>query len=167
MKNIFILLLALIALSSCEKETAKSIDYTNFKAILNPKGTTLKALSNDDVVKEAWIVQFGKRFEVAVEKNEERTKVIIPSWYIIDRDRLYDLTAEDCFLTAQDVVIMKQGHEVIAYVPNATMRKAQTLITNAFNADKMDSCMYYLQTMYVFTPIDNEEFWNLERQDLN
>jgi hypothetical protein len=166
MKRLVPLLLMTVALFSCSKEK-ETPNYSEFKAILKPQAGTLKALTNDQVYEQAWAYQFNTTMETMAFKDEVKKELYIPSFHIINSDNTLYPDSKGSFLSGESFVVINADHKVIAYVPNATMRKAQRLITDAFNKGRMDSCVFYLQNVYKFIPIDDAEWRDLKKNGLN
>lgn len=168
MKKIFILLLLVAALAACEKESTK-VDYTKFKAILNPMTPTqmttrqlLKAMTNSQVYDSATVIMWDKRWIGTIWKDTINRQIFLPPQYIIFEDG----TWVNEFIKGRDVVI-RNKLEVIAYIPNAIMDDGQRLITNAYNAGKIDSCLWYLKNIYKWIPITNDDWVKLEANNQN
>lgn len=164
MKKILFFAVAVMLFASCSKEDVKP-DYSNMKARIKAATPTLKAgeLSPSEVVVQAASVMWDERYVGTAQKSEDMTEIIIPTIYILTSENKLD----NMFIAGKDLIIRNNKQEVIAYVPNSTMRVAEPLIRNSFNNGKLDSCIYYLANKYKFIPITDAAWKELKKQGLN
>jgi hypothetical protein len=162
----FLLLIAVAVAISCSKEDAKP-DYSKYKALIKPvsKSGTLKALTNEQVVKQAWELSMNNNGMSAVATRDTiNNMLIIPADAIITMEGWLRM---DDFLFTNDITIRDRNSKIIAYITNAEVKKGRELIINAFNADRKDSCVWYLQNCYHFIPINDADWRELYRQGKN
>jgi hypothetical protein len=162
----FLLLIAIAITISCSKENVKP-DYSKYKALIKPvsKSGTLKALTNDQVVKQAWLIYMNNEGLVGMAtKDTINNMLVIPTSAIITMEGWLRM---DDFLFTNDITIRDHNRKIIAYITNAEVKRGRELIVNAFNAGKKDSCVWYLQNCYHFLPIDDADWKELFKQGKN
>lgn len=82
------------------------------------------------------------------------------------------LTLQEDFISAFNVVLVRyidedfRKQDTIAYIPNATLRAAETQIRAAFEAKDMEACINLFNEAYKFIPITGEEWQALKAQNL-
>lgn len=82
------------------------------------------------------------------------------------------ITLQEDFITATNVVLVRyiddnpRAQDTIAYIPNATLREAETRIRAAFAAKDMEACYEIFNEAYKFVPITGEEWIALKAQNL-
>lgn len=159
MKKVILLVSAVTLLfASCkkEKENVKP-DYSRFQVHVSGMKPTLKALSNAEVVKNAYIMVLNNRYLYAAQRDTINNELLIPAHFVITS---YGELGD--FITYRDNVIINREQKVIAYIPNSISIKGETLIRNAYNSNKLDSCIWYLKNHYKFIPINDEDYQRLK-----
>ena len=167
MKKIFILLLLVATIAACEKEDSK-LDTSKYNALIKPLApnkSSLKAYTADEVVTKAFNMGLDdNRLLCKVWKDTVNHCIVLPYDYVmsIAGDMNYS------FMNAQNVTIIGQGSwDVIAYIPNAIMKRGRELVLNAHFAHKPDSVVWYLQNIYKFVPVDDSTYKDLRKKGLN
>ena len=86
--------------------------------------------------------------------NGELTREFIESWDMI-------------LVTREDINGGKPISDTIAYIPNATLRTAETAIKAAFNAGNYDEVYRLVDEAYRFTPINGADWKALKENGTN
>lgn len=88
---------------------------------------------------------------------------------IIDADGEYIpyfIESVDCILLKFDLHVSYAPRDTIAYIPNATLRAAETIIKQAYEAKDMELILNTFNTAFTFIPITGAEYKALKAQGL-
>ena len=166
MKKLIFLFAAVLIMCSCEKNDDKVVQPVapKFSIVLKAKTSYLKtALTNDQVVEQAYVVQLSKNTDIEITKNLETKEIILPSTLVLKADG----TLNEWFFAQEDMVVLDKNRKVIAYVMNGSFRVGEESIRRCFAKGALDSCDYYLKELYRTIPIDDADWKNLESKNMN
>lgn len=184
--KIFLITLALAAIAtSCTNDEPKAfvIKDTDKIAIRASNiatkapgvivATNTEHLSALEIVKQTTIINtplFGRSFA----KEQRDTVSATPKLFMWATDVIsLDGELQDEWIEATDVVFVRylngnyQTTDTIAYIPNATLRTAETAIRAAYAAKDIDACYTVFNTAYTFMPITGAEWRALKASGQN
>ena len=194
-RTLFYLAALMVAFTSCSKEDNPTPTKEPFKisitdmVYITEQTNTTKAASTEhltglEIVKQtreiqfqntpSWnggeIVNWGRGFqENQRDLTSEPPKLMMYATDVITES----LTLQEDFISATNVVLVRyidedfRKQDTIAYIPNATLREAETRIRAAFAAKDMEACYEIFNEAYKFVPITGEEWLALKEQGLN
>ena len=179
MKKLFYLLAIAAMVASCDpKDEPKAfqIKDTDMISIRPAQGTAMKVkatepthLSALEIVKQTTTIIYhynGDKLERSFTKAQRDTISTVPKLLMWATDVITlngDLQPE--FIEATDVLFVtfetiysSTPKDTIAYIPNATLRAAETIIREAYSAKDIEACYTAFNTAYTFTPITGAEW---------
>jgi len=187
MKKLFYLLIAVL-LIACKGDEPKvfQIDPLATVNIKPAAGTVMKVKSNVNVehltaleiVKQTTIIQYnfkGDRWERGFESNQRDTISTVPmlKMYgldIINQEGNYVpdfIESIDCILIKFDThAPYGAPRDTIAYIPNATLRAAELIIKQAYEAKNEELILNTFNTAFTFIPISGAEYREFKKNNL-
>jgi hypothetical protein len=178
MKKLFYLLIAVL-LIACKGDEPQAfvIKDTDMISIRPAQGTAMKVkrtepthLSALEIVRQTTIISYiwadtNKPVGRSFASEQRDTVSATPKLLMWATDVIMlDGTLQTDFITATDVVLVHYEdktpsiRDTIAYIPNATLRAAETAIRAAYEAKNIEACYTAFNTAYTFTPITGAEW---------
>lgn len=173
MKKILLLICLSFLLFNCSKDKNKIWD-TDAVVSLRPEAgvKSEETLSAKEIVKQTsglryWHSSFHLPSGYAFAENQRdltNNRLIIRSWEIIDPNH----GLVPFFIEATDLVFIKIENDKItdtlAYIPNATLRAAETIMKAAYAAEDYDTCYNTFDNAWKFIPITGAQWRELKKQ---
>lgn len=179
MKKLFLFLALAAIVTSCKTDEPKAfvIKDTDMISIRPAQGTAMKVkatepthLSALEIVRKTTEIAFiwadtNKPVGRSFASEQRDTVSATPKLLMWATDVIMlDGTLQTDFITATDVVLVHYEdktpniRDTIAYIPNATLRAAETAIRAAYEAQDIEACYTAFNTAYTFTPITGAEW---------
>jgi hypothetical protein len=187
MKKLFYLLIAVL-LIACKVDEPKvfQIDPLATVNIKPAAGTVMKVKSNVNVehltaleiVKQTTIIQYnfkGDRWERGFESNQRDTISAVPMLKMYGLDIINQegdyvpdfIESIDCILIKFDThAPYGAPRDTLAYIPNATLRAAELIIKQAYEAKNEELILNTFNTAFTFIPISGAEYRELKKNKL-
>lgn len=186
MKPIIYLLSIMLLVASCSKDDTITVKpfkvNANDKISISPasgvRSATIGHLSALEIVKQAHHFRYnynGIKWEAGFASKDSTSsipKLFFWAQYVIAVDGTMALQ-EDVIASTDVVLVTQRGsyptyiNDTIAYIPNATLRTAETAIRAAYAAKDIDACFKLFDEAYTFTPITGAEWRELKAQGAN
>jgi hypothetical protein len=177
MRNFFLLLLAVVAAlcCSCKDDDDGRLDtdamvYLN--GVENPaKWNPNLNLTVPEVVRECYVISFWNEIYNSMlergwaphQKDTVNNRLLMYGTDIIDQDG----RITDEFIKGEDITFQTEARDTIGYIPNATLRAAETAIREAYAKGNYTECYELFHTAFTFHPISATEYKRLKAQGLN
>jgi len=131
--------------------------------------TVLQFYYNDPIVNQG-LVKFERGFDVLQRDTVSATPALkMWSTDIIKIDGKMELAfieSKDCILLKFDLKVAGSKRDTIAYIPNSTLRIAETQIKALYTAENYEAIYELFNNVYTFTPISGAEYKALKAQNL-
>lgn len=176
MRNLLYLLLFALLFTGCDKdETKEPKDTWNSFVSIKPDASfqlksTLPGLTPEEIVRDAYGMDLKSQWGT----NEYRESPYsgnrgIPEFMKDYDNNIIKMWSSDIiggeggvlegelvndFLKAFDVFIVNENHDTIAYIPNETLRVAESLIEAAFAVEDYDEVYRLFDEAYTYRAID-------------
>lgn len=176
MRNLLSLLLFALLFTACDKnETKEPKDAWNSFVSIKPDASfqlksTLPGLTPEEIVRNAYGMDLrshwgdNEYFEEAYWGNrgipefiKDYENYIIKMWatdIIGGEGSAIEGELRNDFLKAFDVFIVDKNHDTIAYIPNETLRAAESLIEAAFAVEDYDEVQRLFDEAYTYKAIE-------------
>lgn len=189
MKNLFIILLAAIAVVGCKKDKNNGMLDPNAKIAINPapgiksRTDNPNHLSAKEIVEQATIMSWWN-YKITGTNSIERgfndaqrdvanCRLYMASTDVVDE--LGRLTLE--FIEGEDYILEAWYNweasnpnfykDTIAYIPNVVIRAAETKIKAAYAAKDYAQCYKLMDEAFTYTPITGAEWRALKAEGKN
>lgn len=184
MKKLFLLLAIAAIVVSCKTDEPtefkiKDTDMISIKPAASAKSVAMKAKSVDEHLSALEIVQqttiiSTPQFERSFASEQRDTLSTPPKLLMWATDVItLDGQIQTDWIQTYDVVFVRylngsyQTKDTIAYIPNSTLRAAETAIRAAYEAKDLEACYSVFNTAYTFIPITGAEWRALKAEGNN
>lgn len=174
MKKLFIFLLALAAVISCDKEDK----WRNGTLAINVRDNVTKAegdstLTPAQVVRKAWVIVWSNgrdALNITRGFNEQQRDTVNNKLLMLSTDVISDIgelkEGQYDFLVCQDIRILDSSDVVIAYIPTSTVREVRPIIEEKYNEGKYDEVYDIFNDAFVAYPITQAAYDELKEKGL-